>query len=146
MRNPTTNTIYVTGTFLFVGNQRPAKYIAQYDATNQVWGTLGNGIEDFGNALALNSTNGNVFVGGQFSKGINLWNGTQFLNVSVGVNGQVFALAMNPSKRQKRCDLLINKHKHKQKSFNRYLCWWIVYDLFQCYKCRQIRWFFLVCS
>lgn len=106
------NRVIVTGTFRtadpgdFISAPVAAHYVARWfesgsdlDSSNIWWGSLGSGLNGYGNAVAVMKTT--IFVGGAFLQAgrvnashIARWNGTKWSSLSVGINGPITALAV----------------------------------------------------
>lgn len=62
------NTIYVGGAFTLVGNNNvSANNIAKWNATTNTWSPLGDGLNNYCWALALDSNSGALYAGGSFT-------------------------------------------------------------------------------
>ncbi|MDD2656076.1 MAG: fibronectin type III domain-containing protein [Patescibacteria group bacterium] len=96
--------LYVGGTFLHAGSI-VANRIAMWDGTN--WNSIGenaqNGLNNVVNAVSLD-TDGNLYVGGTFTTAggstanrIAMWNGTNWTNLSTGMNQMVNSILVNGS-------------------------------------------------
>jgi len=87
--------VYAGGNFLKAGGVG-ANYIAQW--SEGAWSPLSNQLN--APVLALNYFGPYVYVGGLFSggnlNGVAIWNGTSFLPLSSGVDGNVSSLAIIP--------------------------------------------------
>ncbi|MCC7437077.1 MAG: T9SS type A sorting domain-containing protein [Armatimonadetes bacterium] len=106
------NRVFVTGTFRTAdpGDLTSAPIAAQYvarwyesgsdlDSGNIWWGSVGLGLNGYGNAVAMMKTT--VFVGGAFTQAgrvnashIARWNGKRWASLSIGINGPISALAV----------------------------------------------------
>lgn len=120
--NGNVNAIAVSGGVVYVGGDftracadptcatvgTRLNHIAKWDGT--AWSSLGNGLDDTVNAIAVRS--GVVFAGGRFSNScdnitcssattevnhIARWNGSAWSPLGMGVNGFVFAIALRKS-------------------------------------------------
>lgn len=104
--------VFVTGTFRTAdpGDLASAPISAQYvarwyesgsdlDSGNIWWGSLGRGLNGYGNAIAVMKTA--VFVGGAFTQAgyvnashIARWDGKRWASLSIGINGPISGLAV----------------------------------------------------
>jgi len=111
------NAIAIRGTNVYVGgrftstndNNTPyLDYIARYDTTDGSWHSLGIGLNNYVNAIAINPVTGFVYVGGDFTglsnnthpelAHIAMWNGVSWMPLfpsDLGLNGSVQALAFD---------------------------------------------------
>lgn len=97
------SSIYVGGSFTLIDNT-PVANIALYNGSS--WSKLGltdNGMNATVNAIAIDN-NGHVIYGGEFTsakgdlrKFITKWDGSNFIELSGGLNGKVNAICVNPS-------------------------------------------------
>ena len=103
--------VYVGGSFTIA--DVPAGYVAKWNDTTSTWSYLGttasfnsNGTDAAVYAIAIKQSNGNVYVGGDFSVANNgvvstsasriaMWNGTTWSSLGTGVDDRVYAIAIN---------------------------------------------------
>jgi len=101
--NNTTGEVYAGGAFTTAGGVS-AHYIAQWNGS--AWSAMGggpsNGMNGGVDALAVNSSTGNVYAGGIFTTAggvsanyIAKWNGSAWSALGSGLNGGVSAVAVN---------------------------------------------------
>lgn len=98
--------LYIGGDFIQVANDAPfdVNHIAKWDGCS--WSALGEGLDGPVNAIVGDSA-GNVYVGGLFTTATNtgggtvatnniaMWNGSQWLALGTGTNGEVLDLAVD---------------------------------------------------
>src|SRR3989339_1128827 len=93
------------GSFNSAGGITDTSHIARWNGTR--WEAIGKGLNGVVNALARDSS-GNIYAGGSFTVAHNSggdlavanlvrWNGSIWQDVGGGVNGEIYALAIDPS-------------------------------------------------
>jgi len=95
--------VYVAGDFASVGGVANTKSIARWNPVSETWSALATGFNNNEAAALAIGLDGTLYIGGTFVSGgipnadrVVAWNGTSFSPLGAGVDGTVFALAINP--------------------------------------------------